>query len=89
MAGKESFTVERNYLSGTFEVKDVIHCNILGMKKLNWVYPFPIPSYNVGQNDVEWVEISGSEYSIEELDLVKWMKKYGELLKITIRGTTK
>ena len=36
--------------------------------------------YDGEKNDVQRIEISGSEYSVEELDLVKWLRLYGEVL---------
>ena len=39
-----------------------------------------IPYYDGEKNEVQWVDIIGSEYSVEELDMVKWLKLYGEIL---------
>ena len=32
------------------------------------------------KNEIQWVDISGSEYSIEKLDMIKWLRLYGEVL---------
>ena len=36
--------------------------------------------YDGQKNNVQWIEISGSQYSIEELDSVRWLKLYAEIL---------
>ena len=61
-------------------MKDVIKCRVLGIKQNDWIQDHPIPSFEGADNDIQWVEISGSEYSVEELDLVRWLQKYGEIL---------
>ena len=38
------------------------------------------PFYNGVNNEVQWIEISGSQNSIDELDLVRWLRLYGEIL---------
>ena len=30
-------------------------------------------------NNVQWVEINGAQYTIYELDLVRWLRLYGEI----------
>ena len=66
-------------MNGSQEVTDMINCNILGKKK-EWVPTMPMPTYDGGLNDTQWVEISGSEYRDDELDLVRWLKVYGEIV---------
>ena len=39
-------------------------------------------TYDGGDGDVQWIEMSGSQYSIDELDLVSWLKMYGEILTL-------
>ena len=30
--------------------------------------------YDGSNNDIQWIEISGSQYSVDELDLVRWLR---------------
>ena len=62
LAEKENFTFECNYQSGETEMKDIIGCRLLGIKTRNWNPPFPVPTFENGPNDIQWVKISGSEY---------------------------
>ena len=56
------------------------HCRLLGVRIPRDEFYQETPYYDGERNDVQWVEISGSEYSIEELDLIKWLRLYGEVL---------
>ena len=38
------------------------------------------PYYDGEKNDVQWIEISGYQHSIDELDLIKWLRLYGEVV---------
>ena len=56
---------------------EVIECTILGIRKPS-ITP-PKLMYAGLNNDVQWVEISGAQNSNDELDLVRWLRKYGEI----------
>ena len=72
-------------MSGDNQLNDIIKCRLLGIKKKDWSPIFPTPTFEGNENDIQWVEISGSEYSIDELDLVRWLRTYGELLSSIIQ----
>ena len=61
LTGKAVFQFERNYQSGDQQMKDVIKCRVLGIKQNDWIQDHPIPSFEGADNDIQWVEISGSE----------------------------
>ena len=75
-----NFSITRKYKTGTAEVSDELHCKLLGVRIPRDEFYQETPYYDGERNDVQWVEISGSEYSIEELDLIKWLRLYGEVL---------
>ena len=80
LANKVNISFERNYQSNDQPVTDMIKCKILGIKQANQIPDRPIPTFEGNENDIQWVEISGSEYSVEEPDLVRWLQKYGEIM---------
>ena len=75
-----NFSIERRYQSREQEVTDVIKCRILGIRQRTWSPDHPVHTFEGSENDIQWVEITGSEYSVEELDLVRWLQKYGEIM---------
>ena len=80
LADKVNFSIERRYQSREQEVTDVIKCRILGIRQRTWSPDHPVHTFEGSENDIQWVEITGSEYSVEELDLVRWLQKYGEIM---------
>ena len=48
---------------------DVISCKIIGLRKPKLTPDLPRPDYNGSENDVQWVEISGCQYSVTEGEL--------------------
>ena len=42
--------------------------------------PHPLPTFKGDESEIQWVEISGSNYSVDELDLVRWLQMYGKIL---------
>ena len=74
LSGREHFTFERKYWSGETEIKDVISCRILGVPKPRKEPTCPL--FDGINNEVQWVQISGCQYSIDELDLIRWLRLY-------------
>ena len=75
---KENFTMERKYKLENADVVDLIHCKIQGIWKQR--SEPRLPNYDGSLSDIQWIEISGSQYSIDELGLARWLRCYGELL---------
>ena len=59
---------------------DVISCRIVGIRKPKTGPELPRPNYDGSENDVQWIEISGCQYSITEGELLCWLNLYGEIL---------
>ena len=59
---------------------DIVACRIVGIKKPKTTPDFPRPQFNGSEDDVQWVEISGCQYSISEGELLCWLNLYGEVL---------
>ena len=63
-----NFSIKRNYKTGAAEVSDKLHCKLLGVRIPRDEMDQDTPYYDGERNDIQWVDISGSEYSIEKLD---------------------
>ena len=61
-------------MAGETKVTEVIECKLLGVRKPPQVPSKPL--YDGKLNDVQWIKISGSQYTIDELDLVRWLRLY-------------
>ena len=72
----EKFSIQRSFMNGQNTQVNEIHCQILGIPSQAQLSP---PTFSGGEEDVQWIEMSGSQYSVDELDLVKWLKQMKRL----------
>ena len=77
-----NFSIKRNYKTGAAEVSDKLHCKLLGVRIPRDEMDQDTPYYDGERNDIQWVDISGSEYSIEELDMIKSLSSYKLICKL-------
>ena len=75
-----NFNLERAYHSGDEEKIDQIECKIIGIRKPRTTPELPRPHYNGSNDDVQWVEISGCQYSVDSDELKSWLELYGLVL---------
>ena len=76
----ENFKLERNYVVGTEIKTDEIECRIMGIRKPRTAPEIPRPQFDGSDADIQWVEISGCQYSIDPAELVSWLELYGQVL---------
>ena len=79
MLDRENFELERSYMQDNLIKTDTITCKILGIRKPRTTPDYPRPQFDGTENDVQWVEISGCQYSITEGELRCWLGIYGEI----------
>ena len=46
----------------------------------------PRPTYDGSESDVQWVELSGSQYSVEDVDLGRWLHIH--VMELSLDRTT-
>ena len=74
LADKENFNLERIYQSGEQSRIDQIECKIMGIRRAKSTQDIPRPTFEGKENDIQWVELSGCQYSIDEGELKSWLE---------------
>ena len=71
----ERFELVRNIPMGNTTKTDIIACRVMGIRGMQ-----SVPNFDTPGNDTRWVKIEGCEYSLEEEQIMDWLKLYGEPL---------
>ena len=69
----EYFELERKYSIGKETKTDTIQCRIMGirtMQSARYIDP--------SENNIRWVKIEGCEYTLEDSQILDWLKLYGD-----------
>ena len=54
-----------------------------GIRKSRTTPDLARPKFDGSKNDIQWVEISGCQYSITVGELLCWLNLFGEVLSLT------
>ena len=73
LVGIEHFNFNRSYPVGKETRTDIIQCRILGIRSMQSVTHSDSPG-----SDVRWVKIEGCEYTLEDQQIIDWLKLYGD-----------
>ena len=73
LVGIEHFNFNRSYPVGKETRTDTIQCRILGIRSMQSVTHSDSPG-----SDVRWVKIEGCEYTLEDQQIIDWLKLYGD-----------
>ena len=69
----EHFDFKRSYPFGKETKTDIIHCRVMGIRNMQ-----SVNNFDSSENDVRWVKIEGCEYTLEDQQILEWLKLYGE-----------
>ena len=71
-------------------MKKWIKCKVIvmGIRRPRTTPELPRPQFDGSDNDIQWVEISGCQYSITDGELLCWLHLYGESLSKVRRWLT-
>ena len=73
LASVEHFDFERRYFIGKEPRTDIIHCRVMGIRSMQ-----SVANFDSSENDVRWVKIEGCEYTLEDQQILDWLRLYGD-----------